>query len=325
MAKVVLQPCGEGLPAAHYADTVEMLVPLARMEQFLSGNEIAEFRRKFPAGNAAAWGVTPGENSVNERKWQRVDLGDIALFSKEGRIFSVGTIVMKLHRPTLARELWKEGEDGNTWEFMYFLRDIREVDIPYQKFNAAAGYDSNYVIRGFNVLGEDKSAAVFRMLNMENPETPNEKALEDIQNLVAASGEFDPETEGEGRDQVLSSICRRRGQQEFRRKLIEAYSGRCAISGCDAPQTLEAAHIMPYNGPKTNHPANGLLLRADLHVLFDLGLIAVDPSSLTVVLAPTLRTTTYAEFEGKVLTVPAELTLRPNSAALKKHKDESGL
>jgi predicted restriction endonuclease len=90
-------------------------------------------------------------------------------------------------------------------------------------------------------------------------------------------------------------------------------------------QTLEAAHIMSYNGPKTNHPANGLLLRADLHVLFDLGLIAVDPSTHTVVLAPALRSTIYAEFEMKKLKLPFEPTLRPNSAALKKHRADSGL
>jgi predicted restriction endonuclease len=100
---------------------------------------------------------------------------------------------------------------------------------------------------------------------------------------------------------------------------------RCAISGCDAIQTLEAAHITPYNGPKTNHPANGLLLRADLHVLFDLGLIAIDPVSFTVLLASALSSTTYAEFAGKKITPPSEPNLRPNIAVLKKHRIESGL
>src|SRR5271155_3471993 len=40
---------------------------------------------------------------------------------------------------------------------------------------------------------------------------------------------------------------------------------------------LEAAHISPYRGLQSNHPQNGLLLRADLHSLFDLGMLAVDP------------------------------------------------
>src|SRR6202035_655927 len=95
----------------------------------------------------------------------------------------------------------------------------------------------------------------------------SEEALKEIVKVVAATGEFDPKSEGEGRKKTLAAICRRQGQPEFRRKLMQAYSGRCAISGFNVPQTLEAAHIIPYNGPKTNHPANGILLRADLHVL----------------------------------------------------------
>src|SRR5712664_2953468 len=79
-----------------------------------------------------------------------------ALFAKEGRVFSVGTVAMKIHNPKLARELWKEDEDGDTWEYMYFLEDVGRVDVPYEKFNIAAGYKVNNVIRGFNVLPEEK-------------------------------------------------------------------------------------------------------------------------------------------------------------------------
>jgi hypothetical protein len=81
---------------------------------------------------------------------------------------------------------------------------------------------------------------------------------------------------------------------------------------------VPTAHILPYNGPATNHPANGLPLRADLRVLFDLGLIAVDPSTFAVVVAPALRQTTYAELEGINLRLPKDERHRPNGAALGK-------
>ncbi len=250
-----------------------------------------------------------------------MSLGDVALFSREGRIFSAGTVAKKIHNAILSRHLWGEDETGETWEYLYFLSDIRQMDIPYKKFNAAAGYKENNVIQGFNVLPEEKSAAVLLLLGMNLAETSSEKELTKISKAVAETGEFDPHSEGEGRKRTLSAICRRQGQPEFRRKLIEAYSGRCAISGCDAVQTLEAAHIMPYNGPGTNHPANGLLLRADLHVLFDLHLITIDPATLKVVLAPSLKNTTYEKYEGKVLSLPPEEILRPNRLALERHRD----
>jgi putative restriction endonuclease len=73
------------------------------------------------------------------------------------------------------------------------------------------------------------------------------------------------------RDWALRCIAARRGQAAFRAALIDAYGGRCSITGCDAVEALEAAHISPYKGDHTNDVTNGLLLRADLHTLFDLG------------------------------------------------------
>lgn len=81
------------------------------------------------------------------------------------------------------------------------------------------------------------------------------------------SSQFDPKSVEDGREKIAVSIVKRRGQPEFRRKLLTVYQGRCAISGTDAVEALEAAHIVPYKGAATNHPTNGLLLRADLHTL----------------------------------------------------------
>lgn len=90
---------------------------------------------------------------------------------------------------------------------------------------------------------------------------------------------FDPAMIEDGRERVAREIAIRRGQAGFRNQLLEAY-GCCAMSGCTVASALEAAHIMPYQGPGTNHPSNGLLLRADLHTLFDLGLLSVDHETL---------------------------------------------
>ncbi|WP_169719739.1 HNH endonuclease, partial [Novosphingobium acidiphilum] len=56
---------------------------------------------------------------------------------------------------------------------------------------------------------------------------------------------------------------------------MKAYDGKCAVTSCAIEPLLEAAHIHPYLGPKTNHVTNGMLLRADIHTLFDLGLLAI--------------------------------------------------
>ena len=133
------------------------------------------------------------------------------------------------------------------------------------------------------------------------------------------------ESREDSRDRVIASVVRRRGQPEFRRALIEAYGGRCAISGCDAEATLEACHVRPYMGPQTNTLSNGLLLRADLHTLFDLGLLAVDTASMTAIVAPELRGTTYGELAGKSVSVPKVMPGESNVEALDWHRGWIGL
>ncbi len=158
------------------------------------------------------------------------------------------------------------------------------------------------------------------MLHTPASKPITEAELSAVANELEALGEFDPTNDGDRRDWVMAAIVRRRGQAAFRQHLLEAYAGRCAITGCDAVAALEAAHIVPYRGPSAHHPANGLLLRTDLHALFDLGLLGIDEETMTVVLAPSLRATTYADLEGRPVFVPATMSQRPNPTALRLHR-----
>lgn len=104
-------------------------------------------------------------------------------------------------------------------------------------------------------------------------------------------------------------IVLRQGQPEFRKNLLKAYNYRCAITGCNAQEALEAAHIRAYSETGNNHPSNGLLLRADLHTLFDLNLISIEPETMTVHIAPKLRSTFYGELHGECLQLPNRQSL----------------
>jgi putative restriction endonuclease len=140
-------------------------------------------------------------------------------------------------------------------------------------------------------------------------------------------GTFDPSLVEDERRRTLATITARRGQAVFRKQLLEAYRGRCALTGYDAEEALEASHIVPYRGAVTNHPSNGLLLRADLHTLFDLGLLALDEQRLTPLVSEELRSTSYAELimHGRALFLPELPHLRPSTLALKQHRMWSGL
>lgn len=136
---------------------------------------------------------------------------------------------------------------------------------------------------------------------------------------------FDPTGIKDARERILSSIVRRRGQPAFRKHLLVAYEGRCAVTGCDVEAVLEAAHIIPYKGSKTNHPCNGLLLRADLHTLFDLRLVTVDVGTMRLLVSPNLDGTSYENYHGKQVRVPNKPASQPSREALEQHRKVSGI
>jgi hypothetical protein len=135
---------------------------------------------------------------------------------------------------------------------------------------------------------------------------------------------FDPASIIDGRKRIIKSIIQRQGQGKFRQELIETY-GCCAISGCPVIDVLEAAHIIPYKGIYTNVISNGLPLRADIHTLFDLGLISIDPQSMTVLVSPKLDNTPYSDFKGKPIYLPSDGNIGPSKEALQEHRKWANL
>jgi hypothetical protein len=140
--------------------------------------------------------------------------------------------------------------------------------------------------------------------------------------LTADEKPYDPTSIPDGRQRTMRAIAQRRGQKKFRDALMKAYGESCAISGCTVLDVLEAAHIHPYRGPETNDVRNGLLLRADLHTLFDCGLISVDPSTLTVVVDGSLSGSEYQAWHGRPLRPPKNPAHAPSKEALKMRKEE---
>ena len=69
----------------------------------------------------------------------------------------------------------------------------------------------------------------------------------------------------------------RRGQGAFRLMVMDAYERRCAVTGEKTLPALEAAHIRPFSDVQSHDVGNGLLLRSDVHKLYDQGYVTVTP------------------------------------------------
>lgn len=126
------------------------------------------------------------------------------------------------------------------------------------------------------------------------------------------------------RELVMAESRRRVGQGAFRARLLTAYGARCAITGERTEPVLDAAHVQPYLGPRSNHIQNGLLLTKEFHALFDHGLVTVTPE-LVVRVSPRIRDRwsngrRYYEFHDRKLAVlPEQTEDRPSPDALQWH------
>jgi len=236
MTQVVLQPSANKGAREHYRDTIESPVTFTAHRGLLGVSTYSHLITLFPSGIAAMWGVTPGVNGSNQRKWDRMELGASVLFAADGRIFGRGVIAAKFHNQALARQLWGEDDRGDTWEFMYALDQVTSVNIPYADFNNAVGYKPNYVIQGFTVLDEAKSESfldAFPVIDgrVEWP-APPEEVEEAIREL---GGDLERRVQG----------WQRAEQSALREVLLRGRaSGECALCGRTMDsRLLVAAHI----------------------------------------------------------------------------------
>lgn len=124
----------------------------------------------------------------------------------------------------------------------------------------------------------------------------------------------------EGRGLINRHLTARRGHADFREALLQAYDARCAISDCRVELLLEAVHIALYLGEDTNAANNGLLLRSDLHTLWDLGQIYLD-DEFRVQCMPPLRHGEYAAWQGRTIRLPDDPACHPSRLALRSHRD----
>lgn len=157
---------------------------------------------------------------------------------------------------------------------------------------------------------------------------------EKVQDRIQAAGQTHFEQAGgeESRWQFAEEQARyggptliepRLGQGSFRIAVTEAYQRCCAVTAERALPVLEAAHIRPYSQGGEHRVDNGILLRRDVHVLFDRGYVTVTPEHRFEV-SPRIHDEFdngryYYTLHGKELILPPRTDLRPNSENIEWH------
>ncbi|MCR8982760.1 HNH endonuclease [Brevibacillus laterosporus] len=116
----------------------------------------------------------------------------------------------------------------------------------------------------------------------------------------------------------LSKSKERIGQSRFRQNVMKAYGYKCAVTGETCSEVLQAAHIQPYINENSNHIQNGIVLRADIHRLFDSGMITINREHIVTV-SSLLINSDYFKLNGKKIYLPEKSEDYPSIEALKLH------
>jgi putative restriction endonuclease len=121
------------------------------------------------------------------------------------------------------------------------------------------------------------------------------------------------------------TVFPRLGQGSFRLIVTDSYDRRCAFTNSPVLHVLEAAHIRPYSLGGTHAPSNGILLRQDLHTLFDRGYMTVTPGH-RIEVSSRIREEfhngkEYYRLHGETMRLPEYGDRRPSAEFLGWHND----
>lgn len=270
----------------------------SRAFRVLAPGEPFIFKTRHPQNAIVGGAIFEGFVSLNiSRAWD--------FFGEGNGVASMADLIQRLCRIT--GETPQEVGDReigcvllrDTW----FLRSEEVLPAPLS-------FSANIVQgKSYDFPGEDGSVDSIARRILNHEETPR-STLENVENLGPTHG--DPRL-----------VIPRLGQGGFKAVVQEAYERRCAITNHKITPTLQAAHILPVSSGGEHRIDNGILLRSDVHTLFDRRYLGIN-HEYRLLVSPRLRSDFgngeefYAK-EGQTVGLPARPAQNPSPEFLSWH------
>ena len=209
-----------------------------------------------------AWGFPPEPDYVD--KWFHMGVGDFVLITYDGAYRYYAKVLGRYENERAAQAIWSQSEESdNNRSLLFFMSEPIALTLPVDElrdyfpesngvFTQIASDVMNNVIADFGTV---ERFFRHRLLNT-NAGGP----VLDLSGIIRLSEReqsklkaFEPESTKDGRERIVDAITKRRGHPQLRQALLAAYDYTCAVSGCNAPDSLEACYIIPYRGKYTHH------------------------------------------------------------------------
>ena len=120
-------------------------------------------------------------------------------------------------------------------------------------------------------------------------------------------------------ERINGSTVVRPGAADFRKLVLDEYKNCCSVTGCNISEVLDVAHIVPYYGIESDDIQNAIVLRTDLHRLFDNGLVSFKyetPKENLIIEVKEVAINEYGYLNGKSCMLPKNKDSRPSQSAL---------
>ena len=278
-------------------DEVNFWIPSAPVRKHVEPGSLWLFKLKAPLNFIAGAGVFMHYSVLPlQMAWDAFGIGNGVPTVDALRI-----AIMRYKHP--GADLWNINVGCAVLDQVVYLP--RELWIPCH---------TGSVVSGKHMASADDQAVVRQVLrNLElTPSTPQVHAL------PFYSSDYTPQY-------ALREV--RQGQGTFRVEVTDAYHRQCAVSRERSLPVLEAAHIIEWSDTHTNDVTNGILLRADIHKLFDAGYVTIDPDGYRFVVSKRLKEDydngkEYYLLHGTHILLPEDPNAWPNMERIKSHNSE---
>ncbi len=175
---ILLQSCSGKRPMEHFEDTVVNGLPLSYLDGKIDEKEFNKLK-ELKTSIVKAWGFVP---NTKVKEWEKLKEGDLVLFYANKGFFYLATVYTKIHNKDIANSLWGTDDKERTWEYMFFIKDGKSVQLKFTPEilikNDLTNYASNYIVQGALLLVGENANAMKKYIEENEGSNFNEDSIE---------------------------------------------------------------------------------------------------------------------------------------------------
>jgi hypothetical protein len=181
---ILYMPVGNYEVMVHYKDTIINKVEQKKISKYIDFNLQSKLRNIFSNKSISIWGSR--DSKANRAHYEKMKENDDILIVEGDNIKLLGKIAAKTINSELSKELWqnlnKQSIEG--WNLIYFIANPIEINLPFNEFKKLFEYNTNWSLRGFTSVSEDKLKEFYNkyddlysiLIRIKNGDTIEEKS-----------------------------------------------------------------------------------------------------------------------------------------------------